>query len=143
MQDVAKRCLDRVSLSRVFDVEGMLESVAEMRERLEMARRRGDMDTTAGLKKDEGEGGDGIRGTVADSQDEGEDMLDDELPAASIRAVSPPDEDEQARNRGPRRHLLVIDNLAQVFGPPMRDNYVQGECSSLTKLGETDEKGLD
>lgn len=128
-------------------MEGMLESVAEMRERLEMARRRGDMDATVGLEKGEGEGegkgADGIRGTVADSQDEGEDMLDDELPAASIRAVSPPDEDEQARNRGPRRHLLVIDNLAQVFGPPMRDNYVQGECSSLTKLGETDEKGLD
>lgn len=95
---------------RVFDFEGMLEGIAEMRAELEAS--------TMGPPP---------RGTVADSQQDDDDemlLLPDAVPEASHTPPRRLTEDTECG-------MLVIDTLTQVMGPLLKANYTQGIASPL------------
>lgn len=127
--------LDRVKVMRVFDFEGMLEGIAELREDLE--GRQYAAESTA-MELNIQDDVQAPRGTVADSQDEDD---EDEM------LLSPdPGQDttnQETTNSGtveqpsilqrdkPDNGILIIDNLTQVISPLLKNNYAQGPSISL------------
>ncbi|GAB7353049.1 hypothetical protein MBLNU459_g3602t1 [Dothideomycetes sp. NU459] len=125
----AAQALDRVKIMRVFDFEGMLEGIEEMREDARRLRDTRDRHVDE-LDKIP-------RTTIADSQAdcEGDEMLDGELY-----------HDDEAEGCGDREHcgdgregagggdgtksygMLVVDNMTQVVGAVMKSNHVQGHA---------------
>lgn len=118
----AGQILGRVKIMRVFDVDGMLEGIAEMKEDLERVLEE---------RSEGGRGGEeavpvpGIKSTIADSQGDEEEMLDDSAPVAAGSDAAPRAEQEDL-DLEERCHMLVIDNLSQVISPMIKTDYVQG-----------------
>lgn len=127
---------------RVFDFEGMLEGITELREELE-ARARStesvpDLAPEEDLKVP--------KATIADSQaSETEEMLLDVSPPATTTIDSPqipPDElhtQPQAvtESEQPSHNLLMIHTLTAPLSPLLTSNYAQGQTlltSSLRSL---------
>lgn len=153
--DQAKKMLDRVKMMRVFDVDGMLEGIAEMKEDLE--QRASAATLPLPLPDGQEESVLRIKSTIADSQDEGEEMLDDMLDSgvsagpAGDGVDTELDNEELLDNRLPditaidgahdtgnevdeQVHMLIVDNLTQIISPMMKNNYLQGkwdECEIL------------
>lgn len=105
----AKAALDRVKLMKPFDFEGLTEGVSELRNALE------------GRVPHEQP----PRGTVADSQDDEEEMLDSPTPSvlrpATVHALPVPTTN---RSNG----LLIIDNITQLAAPLVKSNHASGQA---------------
>ena len=139
-EDVVANILDRVRIMRVFDFDGVVEAIGEIREELgevvrEPAGSRCPHPTFSAEKRRP-------REEVADSEDEDggldneeEDMLyggvsKPEVPQMAPGTSRPGIEDseskEVAENEGGKISIVVIDNLTQVLNPLLKSNYVQG-----------------
>lgn len=153
--DKAKKMLDRVRMMRVFDLDGMLEGLAELKEDLE--QRASAATLPLPLPDGQEESVPRIKSTIADSQDEGEEMLDDMLDGgvsvgpAGDGVDTEVDNEELLDDRLPdittsdgaqdtgnvdseQVHMLIVDNLTQIISPMMKNNYLQGkwdECGIL------------
>ncbi|KAF1350945.1 hypothetical protein BDV97DRAFT_350711 [Delphinella strobiligena] len=131
--ELAGRILGRVEIMRVFDVDGLFEGVAEMKEELE-----GVLEGRTVGEKGQEERVSGIRSTIADSQGDEEEMLDDLAPGdVSIDAASRGEHEGQGGldlESEERCHMLVIDNLSQVMSPMIKSDYVQGHALVTTFL---------
>ena len=153
LEEYATGMLDRVRIMRVFDVEGMVEGIAELREELEGQHEdldgheiRNDIDTEV-IKAGAALRIPGPRGTVADSQadaDEEELVDEDEILMADESAVMAPLNDSivtaptttttTATEDGKQNHageessfgLLIIVNLTEIFSPLLKNNHAQG-----------------
>jgi hypothetical protein len=91
--------LDRVNIMRVFDFEGVVEGLNELFDALEGKR----------LPKS----------TIVDSQEgEEEVMLMDEEKI-----------DENKKEEEKPKGMVLINNLSQVLGLLLKDNYARGVCS--------------
>ena len=150
--------LDRVRIMRVFDVDGLLEGIGEMRQHLEAQRQRGQerrRGPEEGVDVDEEEVAMAVdvvhvRSTIADSQDGEEEMLDDLLDArapdahttattadtgATIAAIYPQNQDDAYTKDDVKEdetgHMLIIDNLSALVGPVIKNNYIQGTVYDL------------
>jgi hypothetical protein len=139
-EDVVANILERVRIMRVFDFDGVVEAIGEVREELEKVVRE-----PAGLpcphpafspeKRRP-------REEVADSEDEDggldneeEDMLYGGVskpevlqtaPGTSRLGIEDSESKEVAENEGGKISIIVIDNLTQVLNPLLKSNYVQG-----------------
>lgn len=127
---VAAQTLDRVKIMRVFDFEGMLEGIEEMREDLQGARKaRLEISAAGGLEK-------APKTTIADSQDEGaEEMLDEELVGDVVAVTGRVNEqkEEVVEEGAEGCSMLIVDNLTQIIGPVIKSNHVQGKEVQSTR----------
>lgn len=121
-KEQAVRVLERVRIMKAFDLVGVSECIAELREVLDTRSRELLSETSTSMR-------DNIpapRGTVEDSEDEEEEMLDN-LATPKLPTPPPPDmEDDSPRN------LLVIDNISHVTSPMLKTNHVQGQALLIT-----------
>jgi len=118
---------------RVFDFEGMLDAVSEVRETLEQQGA-----STSGVRPERVGSGlpDTPRQSIADSQadDEDADLLlrseDEEVePGHKLPAKSEDADLDGEGSRAPDYSMLIINDLTNVISPLLRNNYAQGECS--------------
>ncbi|KAF2403615.1 P-loop containing nucleoside triphosphate hydrolase protein [Trichodelitschia bisporula] len=114
--------LDRVKLMRVFDIEGLLEALDELKTETESAlddlrKLRNDAATDKQLE-------------IPDSEDEGDEMLFDEV---SPLEPSPSDMTNLPGEAAAKEGLLVIDNITSVINPLLKRNYVQAQAQ-LTEV---------
>jgi len=120
-RDEAVRALERTRIMKAFDFLGLTECVAELRESLEMPS---DREPESGQQTVPAP-----RGTVGDSEDEDEEeML--EAPASLLKpTVTSPERTHSQRQTQyhPPSHLLIIDNIAYVTSPILKNNHVQGQ----------------
>ncbi|KAL1297134.1 hypothetical protein AAFC00_004711 [Neodothiora populina] len=155
----AARILERVDIMTVFDIEGMLEGVAEMKQRFNDDEAAAAAATVEKAHEQEAEP---IKSTIADSQDEGLDgmlvfvepeagVLDAAAAAAAVVESLPLDpetksgdekenENSKIEGSGQPRRLLTIDNFAHLITPVIKNNYVQGQAlltSILRSLSHT------
>ena len=113
--------LDRVKLMRVFDVAGLVEAVGEITESCEQLV---EVSAETGVLK---------RGGVADSEDE---LSEDDIWAESEGLESgDPAQLLESQNNGiiPIHDgsigMVVIDTVADIFGPLMGKNQIQGNAT--------------
>lgn len=153
-EDLAAKVLDRVKIMRVFDFVGVGEAVGEIRDGIEGKKVADLIPGTEEKEEDarkEKAGKDELpiekvptkRTYVADSEDEEDDeemLFDSE--AAIIAAAQPVQDAEPAQAQYPEpmetpetTHVeaergqikfILIDNLAQVFNPLLKKDYIQG-----------------
>lgn len=121
-KEQAVRVLERMRIMKAFDLVGVSECIAELREALDTRSHEHSSETSNSTR-------DNIpapRGTVEDSEDEEEEMLDN-LATPKHPTPPPPDmEDESPRN------LLVIDNITHVTSLMLKTNHVQGQALLTT-----------
>ena len=128
----AAQILERVRIMKAFDFVGMTECVAELRESLE-AREQEKPQTEPEVVLREPKAP-APRGTVGDSEDE-DYMLDDVEP---IPPEKPPPISQRATGSEEKlsedrpQHLLVIDNIANVASPIIKNSHVQGQALLAT-----------
>lgn len=118
----AMQVLERVRIMKAFDFVGMTECVVEMRERLENPQHENDGLDPASAKQDV----QAPRGTVGDSEDE-EEMLDEPR-----SPENPGNIHSDATVKEDFRTLLVIDNIAHITSPILKNNHVQGQALLAT-----------
>lgn len=140
-EEGAKAMLDHVRIMRVFDFVGMKEALSEVKEGLEGTKPK----EYEGLEERENEvekEQQPIRSTIADSEDEDEEILFDiEVRPESQPQILPrqPSIDDAGGEEGKdgeqgRIRFLLIDNLAHVLNPLLKQNYVQGTLIFLQPL---------
>lgn len=110
----AKAALDRVKIVKPFDFEGMMEGVSELRDVLE-----GRIITEAAPRPP--------RGTVADSQEDEDEMLDAPTPPAKP-AASTTAKCVKQPGRESRTHFLLIDNLTHLAAPLLKTNHASAQA---------------
>lgn len=130
-QCTAMQVLDRLKIIRVFDVIGLTQAVAEVRESMDAG--------LSGNKLDVAPQEQHLRGTVPDSQSDGEgdEMLMSSLP----EPVQPPQPYAKAATTttttttATTRGLLLIDNISRVAMPLLKNDYANGQAllSSLMR----------
>ncbi|KAK4988420.1 hypothetical protein LTR50_003934 [Elasticomyces elasticus] len=145
----AVEALQRVKISRVFDFVGVMEAVGEFEEAMTggSQHRRQRSGTDDGVRN---ETRPRPRGTIGDSQAEGEDedeMLNDlPTPRTQTTDATPARQDESAKDSEEEDMtggMLVIDSLDHVVGPMTKRDYVQGQAlltsflRSLNRVTET------
>ena len=122
VRESAVQALERVRIMKAFDFVGMTECVAEMRERLENLEVETDDPESAFGKQNV----QAPRGTVGDSEDE-EEMLD------GLRSPEKPENLASDTTQGEDSwNLLVIDNIAHVTSPMLKNSHVQGQALIAT-----------
>ncbi|XP_014554231.1 hypothetical protein COCVIDRAFT_18005 [Bipolaris victoriae FI3] len=151
-EDVAAKVLDRVKIMRVFDFEGVVEAVGEVREGLEGG---GSGKVIKGKEEALGEERVGVgerkeaskRTFVPDSEDEDEDEEEEMLfeikakhglasqgrdtDAVSVPEPGHADTPEQSKkSKSSTLKFILIDNLAHVFGPLSKTDM--NKATSLT-----------
>lgn len=108
---------------RVFDFEGMLEGIEEMRLDLQRAR-------MSQLKVPANELEKIPKTTIADSQDEGADEMLDSGQPLGVPAESGHADDQKETaidDEMEGSSMLIVDNMTQLVGPVMKSNHVQGK----------------
>lgn len=150
-EDVAAKVLDRVKIMRVFDFEGVVEAVGEVREGLEGG---GSGKVIKGKEEALGEERVGVgerkeaskRTFVPDSEDEDEDEEEEMLfeikakhglasqgrdtDAVSVPEPGHADTPEQSKkSKSSTLKFILIDNLAHVFGPLSKTDMNKGLSS--------------
>lgn len=105
----AKAKLRRVKIMKAFDFEGLTEGLGELRDVLE--------DRAAPHLVP--------RGTVADSQDGEDEMLDSPTPAPLNSAVPSATIATTIESKGP---LLIVDNITQLAAPLLKANHATGQA---------------
>ena len=123
----ATSMLDRVKVMRVFDVAGLIEAVSEVAEICEQGT---DPDVEKGVRRrvavadsEDGLSGDEDR---ADSGDSEESVTED--PAEE----SGPQNDDIMLARDERIGMVLIDTIANIFGPLISKSQVQGKKDPST-----------
>ncbi|KAI5245432.1 hypothetical protein E4T43_03161 [Aureobasidium subglaciale] len=101
----ATSTLDRVKIMRVFDFEGVVEGLNEL--------------------VDELEGRNLPRGTVMDSQEDAEEILD-------LRVQAKTEKKQETTRQKAEAGMILINNLSQVLGLLLKNNYVQGQATIAT-----------
>ncbi|KAM0720589.1 hypothetical protein Q7P37_004725 [Cladosporium fusiforme] len=124
-KDKAVQTLERVRIMKAFDFVGVSECIAELREALEN-REQDDLPQDPNTRQNNLPPPPPPRGTIEDSEDE-EEMLD--WPESPKSPSPPPTE---ANND--TRTLLVIDNIAYVTSPMLKNNHVQGQALLTTLM---------
>ncbi|KAF2176459.1 hypothetical protein K469DRAFT_700008, partial [Zopfia rhizophila CBS 207.26] len=161
LEDAATKVLERVSIMRVFDLEGVIEAVGEVRDGLEM-KAKATMPTIEPISQPSEivprsvevvkEAPKKIPKTeIADSEDEDEDMLFESAPTSQHQAPSIPSPSQPAPDSEPRQpepaktpdipspsaegktEFILIDNLAHVLNPLLKNDHVQAN-TLLTHL---------
>ena len=115
-EEVAVEALDRLQIMKVFDFEGLTDSMLELRRALE-----GAPPTTETSEEVQA----APMGTIGDSEDEDE-MLDSPSPP-------PPEKKNTAQQAGngsnePSKHLLLVDSISHVATPVIRSRYAEGQA---------------
>ena len=136
-EDVVANILERVRIMRVFDFDGVVEAIGEVREELEKVVREptGSPCPHPAFSPEKR----WPREEVADSEDEDggldnekEDMLYGDASKPEVPQTAPGtsrpgiESKEVAENEGGKISIIVIDNLTQVLNPLLKSNYVQG-----------------
>ncbi|KAK4541410.1 hypothetical protein LTR36_008011 [Oleoguttula mirabilis] len=116
----AMEALGRLKLMKIFDFIGLTESLAEVRENVEGR-------AVAAASTVEPAQPTAPKGTIGDSEDEGEEMLDD-VPSPSPRQQPAPQVPNAAKQLTDSVGLLIIDNITQVTAPLLKNNYAQGQA---------------
>lgn len=143
-ENVVANILERVRIMRVFDFDGVVEAIGEVREELEKVVREptGSPCPHPAFSPEKRR----PREEVADSEDEDggldneEDMLyggvsKPEVPQTAPGTSRPGIESKEvAENEGGKISIIVIDNLTQVLNPLMKSNYVQAHALLTTFL---------
>jgi hypothetical protein len=111
----AMEALDRLKIMKVFDFEGLTDSIVELRDSLEGIP--SNPDPQAKLTPPP-------RGTIGDSEDEDE-MLDSPSPPADLQG---PISKKNPAHEVLASNLLLIDSISHVAGPMMRNRYVEGQA---------------
>jgi hypothetical protein len=154
-EDVAAKVLERVKIMRVFDFEGVVEAVAEVREGLEGLAVESKDEQPKAHDEETAQETEPLpvpvpvprKTVIPDSEDEDEDdeeeMLLDHPAAAPVSKPLPEAEAETSRPKTPEKKkqdegegegkvsFLSIDNLAHVLTPMLKKDYVQGDLLSL------------
>lgn len=117
----AKAAMDRVNLIKTFDFEGLTEGVSELRDVLEGR-------VTSDRRPP--------RGTIADSQEDEDEMLDSPAPPSRkpTTAAMPGSVPKTTGSSG----LLIIDNITQLAAPLLKANHASGQAlitSFMRSLG--------
>ena len=113
-EQIAMAALERLKIMKVFDFEGLTDSISELRNTLE------------GQPGETGLDGKSVtapRGTIGDSEDEDE-MLDSPSPPPVMREAMQKNSDKE----GSSPQLLLIDSISHVVAPIMRNRYVEGQA---------------
>lgn len=147
-EDVVANILDRVRIMRVFDFDGVVEAIGEIREELgevvrEPAGSRCPHPTFSTGKRRP-------REEVADSEDEDGGLDNEEgdmlyggvsepevpqmAPGTSRPGIEDSESKEVAENEGGKISIVVIDNLTQALNPLLKSNYVQAHALLTTFL---------
>lgn len=150
LSDEATEVLDRVEIMRVFDLEGVVDAVEEVRQGLQGRMKAASAEEDAGQAKDPapstGQSGDRagkrsriarMESGIADSEDEDEEeyMLFGGTatvvagPAGSISEAIEREahtEGVEAEKTDRSVGMIIIDDLTQVASPLMKSNYVKG-----------------
>lgn len=174
LEDVAAKILGRVKIMRVFDLVGVMEAISEVREELEAGQSNPVPATAAkeelvGVPEEEKrDPGPALlenpkkmpRSTIADSEDEDEEMLFDEpvsepsqteAEARAAQAPGPPNQppqtepetepapepsEEGIEERHPENRIsvIMIDNFAHVLSSPLKKDYLQTNTLASTLL---------
>ena len=119
-----EKSLKRVKVMRVFDFIGLTEAVGELRNELERPN-EDSLPTSPPTKKNELE--------IPDSEDEDEGILSPKVPASDSDLLRCPSD---------RQWLLIVDNIAHITSPLLKNNHVQGNAlltmffRSLAKLSQ-------
>jgi hypothetical protein len=101
----ATAILDRVNIMRVFDFEGIVEGLNEL------------IDTLEGGKKLP-------KSTIVDSQEE---------EAEEVMLMDEEQRQEESKKEEKSTGMVLINNLSQVLGLLLKDNYARGMfCSPFT-----------
>lgn len=106
----AKGTLDRVEIMKPFDFEGLTEAVSELR------------DTLEGRTPQEQP----PRGTVADSQDDEDEMLDS--PKPPLPKTAPNTSTAPSPHSSAKGGFLIIDNLTHLAAPLLKTNHASGQA---------------
>jgi hypothetical protein len=154
-EDVAAKVLERVKIMRVFDFEGVVEAVAEVREGLEGLAVESKDEQPKAHDEEAAQETEPLpvpvhvprKTVIPDSEDEDEDdeeeeMLLDHPAAAPVSKLLPEAEAEISRPKTPETKqdkeegegkvsFLSIDNLAHVLTPMLKKDYMQGDLLSL------------
>jgi hypothetical protein len=157
-EDVAAKVLERVKIMRVFDFEGVVEAVAEVREGLEGLAVESKDGQPKAHDEETAQETEPMpvpvpvpvprKTVIPDSEDEDEDdeeeeMLLDHPAAAPVSKSLPETEAETSIPKTPEKKeqeesevedkvsFLSIDNLAHVLNPMLKKDYVQGDLLSL------------
>ncbi|GAB7345030.1 hypothetical protein MBLNU457_3447t1 [Dothideomycetes sp. NU457] len=133
----ATQLLDRVRIMRVFDFEGMLEGIAELRTELESTSKEIEDDATDQATHDDATAMNKPRSAVPDSQAHSD--SDDELllstphtsPTKNTAGTKPqPSSDTQT----PPAHLLLLSSLSTIFVPLQRTTHTAATSQLTTFL---------
>ncbi|KAK3674686.1 hypothetical protein LTR78_005408 [Recurvomyces mirabilis] len=108
--DAAMDVLHRLKIMKVFDFVGLTEAVSEVREVLDTHARSMNSSQARAVAP---------RGTIGDSQDEEEEEMMD---------VLVPLQPDREKKSDPCLGLLLIDNIAQLATPLLKNNHVQGQA---------------
>jgi hypothetical protein len=140
--------LERVKIMRVFDLEGVVEAVEEVKEGLEGSTEEGLTSSEEKKRSEEEEAGDQEKKPVSiprntvipDSEDEDdeEDEMLLETPVITTDAVSPQKGQTEDEHISPPERkgetaieekvsFILIDNLAHVLNPLLKEDYVKGK----------------
>ena len=111
--------LDWLKIMKVFDFVGLTECIGEVREGLDDGKGE-ERHATASMRENRTRTT-GPRGTVSDSEDDGNEVVSPPKPCKSSAPVQPD-------VRKPSQHLLVIDNIAQLVAPLLKNNHAQGQA---------------
>lgn len=129
---LAMGVLGRLKIMKVFDFVGLTESMAEVADSLE-----GRASATAGGAEAETHLA-APRGTVGDSEDEEDEMLDEPTPPEQANvpciATEPPAGGGDSTPTG----LLLIDSISHVAAPLLKNNHAQAQAlltSFMRSLG--------
>ncbi|KAK5125325.1 hypothetical protein LTR85_000434 [Meristemomyces frigidus] len=120
-QGKGMEALGRLKIMKVFDFIGLTESLTEFREDVEGGR------GVAAVQPSQRASPTGPKGTIGDSEDEGEEMLDD-APSPSPRqqpAQKAPDAPKDVKESC---GLLIIENITQLAAPLLKNNHAQGQA---------------
>lgn len=114
-QQQAMQLLERIKIMKVFDFEGLTDSITEYKDTL---------DGKQALSNSPTEKRAAPRGTIGDSEDEDE-MLDSPSPPPNIQANLVP---EGTSDHKVPKNLLFINSISQVAAPLIKNRHVEGQA---------------
>lgn len=122
----AMKMLEKISIIKVFDFVGLIEAVGELRCELEYLESSSKEPLIPAQMPP--------RGTIADSQDDGEDILDNDsskkdmestITALHQRTTKLPQ--DFAHTKSCRPHLLLVDDISTIALPLVNANAAEGQ----------------
>lgn len=111
----AMQALDRLKIMKVFDFEGLTDSISELRRTLEGAPAATSVPSKAQPMS---------KTIIGDSEDEDE-MLDSPSPPPEQQV---PTMQKDAQPAGVASGLLLIDSISHVASPILRNRYIEGQA---------------